>query len=169
MLHTAVPRVSWMRPLGEGRERRLVMRLLAYWEEVRGDRKFPPLADIDPRAIDDMWPHCFVLDVVAGVDYPIFHYLGPALAKYSGVYLSGRSVAETPHQTLLDRATFHFRQVLKTGMPIASDDEFERFDGVRIIYRSIVLPLSDDQETINYLLGAANGKELTGKRGIAAS
>ena len=45
-------------------ERRLVLRLLGYWRPLCEDREFSSLSDVDPAQIPDMWPHCFVLDVV---------------------------------------------------------------------------------------------------------
>jgi len=37
------------------------------------------------------------------------------------------------------------------------EEELTQFDNKKLLFCSVLLPLSDDQETINYLLGAANG------------
>jgi hypothetical protein len=134
--------------------RRLNWRLLAYWEQLRGDRDYPALADVDPEAISDIWPYCFLLDVRNYQAFPYFHYLGPSLAKYSGIFLSGQHEWA---QTFLKKAVCHFREALERGAPVLVEEELTQFDNRKLLFRSVLLPLSDDQETINYLLGAANG------------
>ncbi len=39
-------------------------------------------------------------------------------------------------------------------------DEFIKIDGTKVLYRSILLPMSDDGETISGVLGAANCREV---------
>lgn len=136
-------------------ERRLNRRILKYWEERRGAREFPALADIDPAAIPDMWPSCFVLDTLSNFSIPYFHYFGSNLSRYSGVFLSGK---QDWTATLLDHAVFHYRKALEERRPLLIENVLTLFDGSKLLFRSVLLPLSDDQKTINYLLGAANGK-----------
>lgn len=137
------------------KDKRLVWQLLNYWQDCRGTRDFPSLSDIDPEAIDHLWPHCFVLDTVAASNFPYFNYLGPELAKYSGILLSGQS---NWTQTLLDKAVDQFNEAVEKRLPVIVEDEMTLFDGGQLLFRSVLLPLSDDQKTINYLLGGANGK-----------
>ena len=44
----------------QGIERRLVYRIMRYWQKQCGGRQYPSLSDIDPEAIADMWPSCFL-------------------------------------------------------------------------------------------------------------
>lgn len=134
---------------------RLVWQLLNYWQECRGDRDFPSLADIDPDAISHIWQQCFVLDARASSNFPYFQYLGPELAKYSGVLLSGQS---DWNLTLLDKAVSQYNEAIEKRLPVIVEDEMTLFDGGKLLFRSVILPLSDDQNKINYLLGGANGK-----------
>ena len=60
--------------------------------------------------------------------------------------------------TLLDKATHRFQDAMTHRQPVMLEDEIVRYDGTQLLFRSILLPLSDNGETINYLLGAANGK-----------
>jgi hypothetical protein len=144
-------------------ERRLVLRLMEFWEARRQGRRFPALADIDPGAIADLWPSCFVLDTARHPSFPYFHYFGPALAQYSGVFLSGKSDWTA---TLLDKAVAKYREALLRQEPVLIEDELTRFDGRRLLFRSVLLPLSDDQRSVNFLLGAANGKLAAEKDGM---
>ena len=144
-----------MNQYSQGKDRRLVWQLLNYWQDCRGSSDFPSLSDIDHHKIESMWPHCFVLDTIAGRNFPYFQYLGPELAKYSGVLLSGQTDWT---QTLLDKAVGQFNEAIEKRLPVLVEDEMTLFDGRKLLFRSVLLPLSDDQQTINYLLGGANGK-----------
>jgi len=136
-------------------ERRMVPRLVRYWLEKCGDRDLPCLEDIRPEEIGDLWEKCCILDVVKSPDSPYFHYLGAALAKFSGVLLSGESDWT---QTLLDHVVRNFVEVLDKRTPVIGEEDLLRFDGSRVLFRSVLLPLSEDQKTINYILGAASAK-----------
>ncbi len=141
-------------PIPEGKEKRLIWRLLNYWEQQRGDRDYPSLADIDPTAIGEIWPYCFLLDVEHYRTFPYFQYLGPSIAKYSGIFLGGQRDWSF---TLLKKAVYHFREALERGAPVLVEEELTQYDNRKLLLRSVLLPLSDDQETIDHLLGAAHG------------
>ncbi len=143
----------------QGIERRLVYRIMRYWQKQSQGRPYPSLSDIDATAIADMWPSCFVLETGASAEAPYFHYLGSSLAKYSGVFLGGENDWSL---TLLDKATERFQDAVQHRQPVMLEDEVVRYDGTELLFRSILLPLSDDGENINYLLGAANGKIVSG-------
>ena len=128
---------------------------MRYWQKQCAGRPYPSLDDIDPEVIADMWPSCFVLETGNSASAPYFHYLGSSLAKYSGVFLGGKNDWSL---TLLDKATDRFRDAVDHRQPVMLEDEIVRYDGTQLMFRSILLPLSDDGDTINYLLGAANGK-----------
>ncbi len=136
-------------------ERRLVRKLLTYWLRISGDRAFPTLSDIDPDQIADIWDSCFLLDTSQNRDFPYFQYLGPSLAKYSGVLLSGKTDWA---MTLLDKAVQNFKEAVEKKVPVLVEDNLVRYDGRLILFRAVMLPLSDDGETINYIVGAANGR-----------
>lgn len=136
-------------------ERRLTYRLLNYWEALRGVRTYPAVSDIEGTTIPDVWPWCFVLDTKRDYPSPYFHYLGENLAKYSGIYLSGK---DDWRMTLLDKAASHLDRTLSAREPILIEDELVRYDGRRLLFRSIMLPLSDDGTAISHVLGAANGR-----------
>ena len=150
-VYTPAPRNAWPPEA----ERRLTYRLLNYWETQRGERTYPALHDIEGGMIPDIWPWCFVLDTQRDYPSPYFHYLGEDLAKYSGIYLSGK---DDWRMTLLDKASAHLGHTLIAREPILIEDELIRYDGRRLIFRSIMLPLSQDGEAVSHVLGAANGR-----------
>ncbi len=136
-------------------ERRLVGRMLAYWHLLCQGRSYPRLKDLDVEAIGDDWRWAFILDTESHRDFPNFRYLGPALAKYSGIFLAGEDAFTS---TLLDVATHKLDCVFRDGSPLLLEDVVTRFDGRRLMFRAVLLPLSDDGKHINFVLGAANGR-----------
>lgn len=144
----------------EGMERRLVLRLLGYWRDIRGDESYPTFADVDPSAIPDIWPHCFVLETGGTDEIPVFRAVGDEIAKHFPGVIVGRRVSEITKQSLFSVTIDYLDQVLTKGVPISHGGEFYQDDGTKILYRSIVLPMSDDGETISGLLCAANCREV---------
>ena len=123
----------------QGIERRLVYRIMRYWQKQCGTRQYPCLSDIDPEAISEMWPSCFVLEMKNSAEAPYFHYLGSGLAKYSGVFLGGENDWSL---TLLDKATERLQDAVDHRQPVMLEDEIVRYDGTQLLFRSILLPLS---------------------------
>jgi len=142
-------------------ERRLVLRLLQYWRGLGDVDALPSEADIDPKAIPDMWPHCAVLDVAGNETDPEIAFVGPALAESAGTDLTGRKLSQAPANTLVAKGLSYYGQVLVKRVPITFGGEFTDQRGVKILYRSIILPLSEDGTNLNRLLGAANCREVT--------
>jgi hypothetical protein len=136
-------------------ERRLSRRMLQYWLEKSGDRDFPKFSDIDPHELRGDWHWCFVIDQLAGHPFPIFSYMGAEVGKYSRILLSGH---DDWSKSILDKATVHYGDVLERRDAVLVEETLQRFDGQSIMFRAVLLPLSEDGKTITQILGAANGK-----------
>jgi hypothetical protein len=138
-------------------ERRLNRRVLAYWESKRTQTALPALRDISGAELGLDWPHCFVLDIRRDYGFTKFDFLGTELAKFSGIFLSGRTDWKC---TVLDKATNQVGKVLATRGPVLCDDELTLFDGRRLLFRSVLLPLGSS--AITHIFGAANGRLIDG-------
>ena len=136
-------------------ERRLNRRVFSYWESKRMQGRHPAPQEIRAEELGTDWQYCFVLDISTNYGFAKFDYLGAELAKFSGVFLSGR---HDWTQTVLDKATGQVARVVKSGGPVLCDDELKLFDGRQLLFRSVLLPLSRDGQVISHILGAANGK-----------
>ena len=146
--------------LPQGMERRLVHRLLAYWRGLQIEDEFPSFAAIDPQEIPDIWGNTFVLEVVENESDPVFRALGDDIAGHYNVSLIGRHISEVPESSLVSVSVGYLDEVLKKGVPISRGGDFIKDDGTEVLYRSILLPMSDDGETISGILGAANCREV---------
>ncbi len=149
-------------------ENRGVLRLLTHCEGLAGDKKFPSLKDVQPAEIADIWPYCFVLDVTTPSDVPTFHYIGKSLEgnrQIDLVILSSNELESQPligsTPTRLGQAAKLYHRVLSSKSPVATSGTFEHPNGNSVLYRSILMPLSVDQENLDYLLGAVTSREVT--------
>lgn len=140
------------------RERRLNMRLMAFWWDKRADRQFPSAEDFDPKELSDVWMHCFTLEPQEPYEASVFRYVGKSLAATSGVGESDFTLDQVPPDSLLGYATRNVPEVLTQQVPVIRSGEFENQDGETVMYRSILLPLSQDQTAVNWVVGGARCK-----------
>jgi hypothetical protein len=145
----------------QGMERRMVLRLLHQWREAGGDDGFPKLDDFDQAALAEVWSECYLLNVTDNPDNPLFEKVGQAFFDECGRDVSGQRVSEIANDTLLYNSMNQMGRVLKKGVPISLGGQFTNAADATVLYRSILLPLSDDNKTIKQLLGAANCRIVT--------
>lgn len=150
----------------QGMERRLVFRLLSHWRELvgrdlAGERDYPSFSELDPETIPDIWEHAFVLDISGHMEDPLFRLVGPKFAAYSPIDLRNLPVSQAPRDSLVEKSVDFAQEVISREVPISRGGEFLKPDGVKVLYRSIILPMSDDGITVSGLFGAANCREET--------
>ena len=125
-------------------ERRITVRLMAYWEKLRKGRPMPAEADIDPDDIQDLWDHCFLVHVqdLEKPDYQ-YTYLGAAILQ---VYRGGLSESEAGSLLSPDASHMHdsFVHIAKTGKPVVDEGEFRNFNNEVVKYRQCLLPLGEN-------------------------
>ncbi len=136
----------------------MVHRLLEHWRDAEGEGGFPCLNAVLARDLGDIVPSIFVLEVPADAGEPAFARVGESFAGDVSGDLTGRPVSAVPEGTLLEQAVGIYAEVLARKVPITRGGEFEHVQGGTVLYRSIILPLSEGQGTIDFLLGAANSK-----------
>ena len=143
-------------PVYRPSERRLVLRLMAYWDDMRGDSLLPVAADIDPEVLGDDWAHCYLLEARYPAIHSEFKHIGsifdPEMPE-GGI----DTMLECPHGTLLHAATHYLDRVLQKKVPISLGGAAS-LGPDEVIYRSVLLPFSSDGETIDHVLGGANYK-----------
>lgn len=140
------------------RERRLNMRLMAFWWDKRADRRFPRAEDFNPEELNDVWTHCFKLRPEEPSERSSFQYVGDTLAETSGVTSSEITVGQLGENTLLEHATRNVSEVLRQQVPVVRSGEFVDRNGDTVLYRSILLPVSEDEDTIDCVVGGARCK-----------
>ena len=142
-------------------ERRMQVRAYNHWASLLGEHMFPNIADLDPANLPDFGPHSVLLDFSYGIDNPAVRFLGDKLAHEctaNGAVIT--RLSDVPPRSLLSRITDHYMQILANQAPIGFEAEFVNHAGVGILYRGILLPFSSNNETIDFIYGVINWKEM---------
>lgn len=149
-------------PLAIGQdERRMQVRAYNHWASLLEDRNFPAIDDLEPDNLPDFGPYSVLLDFTQGIENPGIAYLGAELARECDISVSElQTLADVPSRSLLSRITDHYMQILANQAPIGFEAEFVNQRGATILYRGILLPFSTDDETIDFIYGVINWKEL---------
>jgi len=146
-------------PIGQD-ERRMQVRAYNFWASLLGDRNFPSIANLDPKNLPDFGPYSVLLDFSTGLENPAIPFLGAELAEECACSESIKSLSDIPSRSLLSRITDHYLQILANQAPIGFEAEFVNQHGETVLYRGILLPFSSDDETIDFIYGVINWKEL---------
>ncbi len=141
-------------------ERRMQVRAYNFWTGLLGDRNFPSADQLDPDSLTDFGPHSVLLDFTADIENPAIAYLGGKLAKECGTEGVIENLADVPSRSLLSRITDHYLQIIANQAPIGFEAEFVNQRGNTILYRGILLPFSSDNQTIDFIYGVINWKQL---------
>ena len=152
-------RAEAISPVGHD-ERRMQVRAYNHWASLLAERNFPSIEDLDPDALPDFGPYSVLLDFTAGIEDPAVHYLGAKLARECGTDGEIHSLSDVPSRSLLSRITDHYMQIIANQAPIGFEAEFVNQRGQTILYRGILLPFSSDDDTIDFIYGVINWKEL---------
>jgi len=146
-------------PIGQD-ERRMQVRAYNHWASLLADRNFPSIEDLDPQTLPDFGPFSVLLDFTNGIDNPAIRFLGETLAEECDVTTTVAQLDDVPSRSLLSRITDHYMQILANQAPIGFEAEFVNQRGATIMYRGILLPYSSDDDTIDFIYGVINWKEI---------
>jgi len=142
-------------------ERRMQVRAYNHWASLLGDATFPSIEALDPENLTDFGPNSVLLDFSQGIENPAVQFLGDKLAEECGT--DGAAIdqlSDVPPRSLLSRITDHYMQILANQAPIGFEAEFVNERGSSVLYRGILLPFSSNDETIDFIYGVINWKEM---------
>ena len=150
-------------PVGQD-ERRMQVRAYNHWASLLNSRNFPSIEDLNPDDLPDFGPYSVLLDFTAGIENPSVPYLGAKLAEECGAEGEIDTLSDVPARSLLSRITDHYMQIIANQAPIGFEAEFVNQREHTILYRGILLPFSSDDDTIDFIYGVINWKELADQR-----
>ncbi|WP_309750642.1 hypothetical protein [Novosphingobium sp.] len=153
-LHEAPPS-----PVGQD-ERRMQVRAYNHWASLLDGRNFPSIEDLDAEGLPDFGPYSVLLDFTGGIENPSIQFLGDKLAVECGAGGEIETLSDVPARSLLSRITDHYMQIIANQAPIGFEAEFINQRDHTILYRGILLPFSSDDDTIDFIYGVINWKEL---------
>lgn len=141
-------------------ERRMQVRAYNHWASQLEERMFPLIEELDPASLTDFGPYSVLIDFTGGIEDPAVQFLGERLAAECGTAGPIKHLSDVPPRSLLSRITDHYLQILANHAPIGFEAEFVSQRGTSTLYRGILLPYSSDGETIDFLYGVINWKEI---------
>ncbi len=141
-------------------ERRMHVRAYNHWVSLLRGRAYPSIEDLDPANIADFGAHSVLLDFTKGIDDPAIAFLGRALRDETGLDQSITHISEVPSRSLLSRLTDHYLQIIANRAPIGFEAEFVGTRGHNTMYRGILMPFSSNDDTIDFIYGVINWKEM---------
>ena len=140
-------------------ERRLTTRVLTVWKKIAGDG-FPKRSQLDPRDFGGDWANCLMIDIDRVPMKSRFSYVGNALRDPTWPTFDRQCVAECLEGTLLELVTRHIKRVADRKKPVSFGGPGVHDEG-DILYRTILLPLSEDGEHVDGILAAVAYREVT--------
>ncbi|WP_336985331.1 hypothetical protein [Altererythrobacter aquiaggeris] len=148
-------------PLAIGQdERRMQVRAYNHWASLLNDRHYPAVEDLVPEELPDFGPFSVLLDFTNGIEDPTIQYLGDKLATECDATENIDQLSDVPSRSLLSRITDHYMQIIANQAPIGFEAEFVNQRGATILYRGILLPFSSDDDSIDFIYGVINWKEM---------
>lgn len=117
------------------------------------------MSEITVSEIVDIWHYSFTVDVQGGGEdeYKV-QYFGPELINVFGADYTGEPLGDALRDSLKLANTIGFYpKVIKARVPVSESSSFY-LEGREVRYRSLIVPLSSDGRTIDYLFGTTNYK-----------
>lgn len=149
-------------PEGVNKERRLLLIAYEYWYSLLEGRGFPAISDMSRDNVETFRDNSFLVDFPTESDGAVLRFVGASIiAEYEGeTELVGQSAATVPGESILSRLIVHFPEVLAHRAPVSFEAEYDSNRNSHILYRGILLPFSDDDQNIHFILGVLNWKEV---------
>jgi hypothetical protein len=141
-------------------ERRMHVRAYNYWCSLLDGRDYPSIEDLEPESIQDFGPHSVLLDFTEGSENPATPYIGAAIREECGIGDDIKAISDVPGRSLLSRLTDHYMQIIANRAPVGFEAEFVNQRSRSICYRGILMPFSSDGDTIDFIYGVINWKDL---------
>lgn len=141
-------------------ERRMQVRAYNYWVSLLAGRDYPSIEDLDLETVGDFSAHGVLLDFSGGAENPGTPHIGGKLADECGLTRTITEISQVPKRSLLSRLTDHYLQIIANRAPIGFEAEFMSQRGCSTMYRGILMPLSSNGETIDFIYGVINWKEV---------
>ena len=141
-------------------ERRMQVRAYNFWAGLLDNRNYPSIEDLNPTNLEDFGPYSVLLDFSVGIEDPAVQFIGSELGKECGSEGEIKRLSDVPPRSLLSRITDHYLQILANQAPIGFEAEFVNLAGNTVLYRGILLPFSSDDDTIDFIYGVINWKEM---------
>ena len=138
----------------DGAERRVSSNALQYWRDLAAPRRYPSIAQVTYDSAPALWEHFCIIKVGPESTDHIFVRAGSVLCEALGCDPTGKRVADVLPRQIVGRALYFQKAACDLMAPIDEAGKWVRADGTEVLYRAVLLPLSDDQRSADFLLSA---------------
>lgn len=145
----ASPAVQPARAMAQA-EQRLPRTLAEYWSQLRRGRRWPQRSDVDPKQIGAQWPDTRLMRCATGDQQWQFESLYSQVVRGGGQNVASGAVDFTP--MVMEWILTMGREAESSGSPVEELDVFPTPMGKDVRYKAVAVPLSDDDETVNYVM-----------------
>lgn len=130
-----------------------VRRLLAYWDEIRGDRLMPRRQDIDPTLIWTLLKNISLSEWHSAPDRLFYRIAGTEVVAALGLEIGGKWVSEVyPNGEDVERTLTLYRLVVETRAPVLGRTEGTQMRLGVNSYEWVICPLSDDGAQVTHFV-----------------
>jgi hypothetical protein len=126
--------------------------LYAYWVRQCGSRPMPCRADINPKDIVSVIPLVFIADICRPMRFR-FCLVGTAICNRWHEDLTGRWLDELAFDGEREAVLEQYASVARTGIPRIDREEFVNEESRYLHYKRLLLPLSEEGQIPNMLIG----------------
>ena len=145
----------------DGVERRISATAVQYWRELAAPRRYPSRTQVTNGSAPGLWDYFFIIKVGPDAADHVFEYCGSVLREALGGDPTGKTVGDALPREIVGRALYFQKAACDLMAPIDEAGRFTRAsDNVEVLYRAVLLPLSENQREANYLLGAFSFRTL---------
>ena len=137
-----------------GSDKRLVLRLLELWRRARRSDRLPHVTQLTPADAGTDAAQLFQIDVLSSTGARFTH-IGSGLHLPEWPLKPAPLVVECPEESVLSLSSRHWREIVTRRVPVTRGGLSRHLGGL-VLYRSIMLPLVDDDGRIAAIIGAAN-------------
>lgn len=139
-------------------ERRLTARIEKEWRGCSG-APYPRRCDIDRAKFGNDWDFCFIVDLSDSTKDSRFSYVGAALKEPGSPIFERQRISECSEGSVLALAAKEIEKVKELKQSIEQSGRAVHEDS-EILYRAILLPLSENGLAIDGVLGAIGYREI---------
>lgn len=132
-----------------------VLRLtLDYWQAKRAGRLMPRRRDIDPPELREVLAHLQITEVVEAGRRFRYRLVGTAIVQAFGAEFTGKYVDELVSGERDSFVHACYRAVCASRRPAFVRSKYITTKNVDLTANRVLLPLSEDGETVSQILGA---------------
>jgi hypothetical protein len=128
-----------------------LLRLYRYWNDRRGELRFPPRANIDPVDFPYALGRVSLVEVQRNPLRFRYRLVGTLLTQHLGYEMTGKYVEQIPEPSMREYTRRFYERALQRQEPLheAGTELIERYAWQHEV---LVLPLASDGATIDMLL-----------------